>query len=290
MNLSNIDMKTAILTLSCPDKSGLVARVSGFLHEKKGNIVSLNEFVDSDSKTFFLRVAWDLSIFEYQGEDIKRAFSELLSDFDAEWEIHFSEKKLKVALFVSKYDHCLRDILWRYNMGEFEIEIPVIISNHNDLKEVADRYSIPYYHFPLGKDNKEEIEKKEIALLNKMGVHTIVLARYMQILSSDFVSEFPKRIINIHHSFLPAFIGGNPYRQAFERGVKIIGATSHIVTNALDEGPIIVQATSHISHRDMVQDLIRKGRDLERVVLSRALKLYSERRGLVSGNKTVVFE
>lgn len=283
-------MHKAILTLSCPDRPGLVARISGFIHENNGNIISLNEFVDSDSGIFFLRVNWDLEGFHFREEEVHDAFSELLKDLHAEWEIHFSEKKMKVALFVSRYDHCLRDILWRYRMGEFDIEIPLIISNHEDLKEIGERYDIPYYHFPLSSSSKAEIEKQELELLKNHGIHTIVLARYMQILSPDFVSAFPKRIINIHHSFLPAFIGGNPYRQAFERGVKIIGATSHIVTTELDEGPIIVQQTSHISHRDRVEDLIRKGRDLERLVLSKAIKLYSERRVLVSGNKTVVFE
>lgn len=283
-------MQTAILTLSCPDKPGLVSRVSGFIHQHNGNILSLNEFVDIDTKTFFLRVAWDLDNFSFLGEGISKAFSELLHDLNAEWDIHFSDQKIRTAIFVSKYDHCLRDILYRYTMGEFQIEIPVIISNHDDLRKIADRYNIPYYWVNMSPETKIESEKKQLELMNEYNIHSIILARYMQVLSPGFVSSYPKRIINIHHSFLPAFIGGNPYRQAYDRGVKIIGATSHIVTDKLDEGPILVQETSHISHRDRVDDLIRKGRDLERLVLSKAIKLYAEHRVLISGTKTVVFD
>ena len=283
-------MKTAVLTLSCPDRAGLVAKLSGFIHNHNGNIISLNEFVDSDSKTFFFRVAWDLENFSLEGDKLSREFSRLLMEMNADWDIHFSDNKLKVAIFVSKYDHCIRDILWRYHMGEFQVEIPLIISNHEDLRNIAVRYDIPYYCFPVTKETKPAVEQSELEILAEYNINTIVLARYMQILSPGFVRHYPRNIINIHHSFLPAFIGGNPYRQAFERGVKIIGATSHIVTENLDEGPIIVQDTSHISHRDRVDDLIRKGRDLERLVLSKALKLHAEHRVLVSGNKTVVFE
>lgn len=281
-------MKTAILTLSCPDQPGLVSGISGFIHNNKGNILSLNEFVDSESKTFFLRLEWDLEGFNTR--ELEEGFKNRMNDIKAVWEIHFSEKRIKLALFVSKFDHCLRDILWRHSMGEFEVDIPLIISNHQEMVEIADRYHIPFYYFPITKENKESQEKEELKILEENDIHTVVLARYMQVLSPEFVSKYPNRIINIHHSFLPAFIGGNPYKQAFERGVKIIGGTSHFVTKDLDEGPIIVQETSNISHRDSVKDLIQKGRDLERRVLSKAVKLQVERRVLVSGRKTVVFE
>ncbi len=281
-------MKTAILTLSCPDKPGLVSGISGFIHINHGNILSLNEFVDSDTKTFFLRLEWDLEKFDTN--KLGGEFKEQMNEIDAIWEIHFSEETIKLALFVSKYDHCLRDILWRHTMGEFKVDIPLIISNHKEMAEIADRYHIPFHYFPITKENKISQEKKELKILKENNIHTIVLARYMQVLSPGFVSEYPNRILNIHHSFLPAFVGGNPYRQAFERGVKIIGGTCHFVTKDLDEGPIIVQSTANISHRDNVKDLIRKGRDLERLVLSKAVKLQVERRVLVSGHKTVVFD
>jgi formyltetrahydrofolate deformylase len=283
-------MNTATLLFICPDQRGLVSRISSFLHERNGNILSLNEFVDVDTHTFFLRVAWDMEGFQLGEEEVKQSFSLLGSEFHATWQVFFSKNIERVALFVSKYDHCLRDILWRHGMNEFPVEIPLILSNHEDLRHIGDRYGIPFYVFPVTKDKKKSVEKQEIALLQGKKVNSIVLARYMQVLSPEFVSQFPNRIINIHHSFLPAFIGGNPYRQAYTRGVKIIGATSHYVTENLDEGPIIEQDISRITHRDNVQDLIRKGRDLERLVLARALKLHSEHRVLVHGNKTVVFE
>ncbi|MCK4922088.1 MAG: formyltetrahydrofolate deformylase [Bacteroidales bacterium] len=282
--------KSAILTLSCTDKPGLVSRISGFIHSHFGNIISLNEFVDQNSGTFFLRIEWTLDHFELTDDDLKLAFKKEMREIDASWEIHFSDRRLRIALFVSKYDHCIRDILWRHSMGEFDVDIPIIISNHIDMEKIANRYQIPFYHFPLTKENKKKQEDAEIRILEENQIHTIILARYMQILSAEFVAHYPNRIINIHHSFLPAFIGGNPYRQAFERGVKIIGATSHFVTGELDEGPIIVQETVNISHRDKIDDLIRRGRDLERMVLSKAIKLQAEKRILVSGHKTVVFE
>lgn len=283
-------MNTGTLLFLCPDQKGLVSKISTFFYERGGNIFSLNEFVDSSTSTFFLRVSWDMKGFGLSEDQFREEFSEIAFQLNASWKVYFSSRKLRVAVFVSKYDHCLRDLLWRYRMNEFPIEIPLIISNHPDLKHIGERYDIPYYHIALTKDNKSEAEEKELALLLSNKVDSIVLARYMQILSPRFVEHYPGNIINIHHSFLPAFIGGNPYRQAFERGVKIIGATSHYVTKDLDEGPIIEQDISRISHRDSVPDLIRKGRDLERLVLSRALKLHSEHRVLVHGKKTVVFE
>ena len=283
-------MNKAVLLIICPDQKGLVSRISTFIHQSGGNIVSLDEFVDIGTKTFFLRLSWDMDDFDMSRETFQEEISLLAKNLDASLEIFFPDQKVRVALFVSRYDHCLRDILWRHGMGEFQADIPLIISNHRDLEHIANRYNIPYYFFPVTTENKNEMEKKEIELLKANNIDTVVLARYMQILSPDFVSHYPRQIINIHHSFLPAFIGGNPYRQAYSRGVKIIGATSHFVTDELDEGPIIEQDISRISHRDNVQDLIRKGRDLERLVLARALKLHSEHRVLVQGKKTVVFE
>jgi formyltetrahydrofolate deformylase len=283
-------MEKAILHFICPDQPGLVSIISSFIFERKGNILSLNEYVDTDTRTFFLRVAWDMQGFELDEQKFREEFGKFGERFSGSWEIYYSSRRLRVAIFVSKYDHCLRDLLWRYNMQEFPIEVPLIISNHSDLKHIGERYDIPFYVFPLTKEDKRKREEEELSLLKEQNVDTIVLARYMQILSPEFVKHYPNRIINIHHSFLPAFIGGNPYRQAYDRGVKIIGATSHFVTEALDEGPIIEQDISRITHRDEVKDLIRKGRDLERLVLARALKLYSEQRVLVHGRKTVIFE
>jgi len=283
-------MNQGTLRVICPDQKGLVSRISNFFFRANGNILSLNEFVDTDTGTFFLRVAWNMDEFELDEKDFSTRFESLAGELNAWWKVNYSREKLQVALFVSKYDHCLRDILWRTGMDEFPIEIPLIISNHPDLKPVGERYNIPFYVFPVSKENKNQVEKEEMKLLEKNNISTIVLARYMQILSPDFTSHFHNNIINIHHSFLPAFIGGNPYRQAYERGVKIIGATSHYVTPDLDEGPIISQDITRIGHRDNVKDLIRKGRDLERLVLARALKLHSEHRVLVHGRKTVVFE
>jgi formyltetrahydrofolate deformylase len=280
-------MNQAILLFVCPDQKGLVSSITGYISERKGNILSLNEYVDTESGTFFLRVAWEM---ELSLEHFKEEFLKLAESFHAHWNIFDTRKRIKTVLFVSKYDHCLRDILWRYGMNEFPVDIKFIISNHKDLEHIGDRYHIPYYYFPVDKNNKSKTELAELNLMKENNIDTIVLARYMQILSSEFVSNFPNRIINIHHSFLPAFIGGNPYKQAYIRGVKIIGATSHYVTEDLDEGPIIEQDINRISHRDKIEDLVRKGRDLERLVLARALKLHAEHRVLVYGKKTVVFE
>jgi len=222
--------------------------------------------------------------------ELKDAFAPLAKEFQATWDIMFLEDKTRIAIFVSKYDHCLNEILWRHKMGEFQVDIGLIVSNHPDLEPLANQYQIPFYHFPMNKENKVEQEIKELKLLAEHKADTVILARYMQILSSNFVSAYPNKIINIHHSFLPAFIGSNPYKQAFRRGVKIIGATSHYVTEDLDEGPIISQDIIRISHKDTLKDLIRKGRDLERLVLARALHYHFEHRVLVIGRKTVIFE
>ncbi|MBN1348667.1 formyltetrahydrofolate deformylase [candidate division KSB1 bacterium] len=280
----------AILLLSCPDRVGLVSRISHFLFERGGNILDLDEHVDTDQKLFFIRIAWDMDGFSIPASEVAEAFAPLAKEFNAAWKIRFAERKMKIAIFVSKYEHCLQEILWKHSIGELAIDIPLIISNHPTLKSLSEQYDIPFHVFPVTKDNKIEQEQKELELLNLHQVDTIVLARYMQILSAQFVNEYPSQIINIHHSFLPAFIGGNPYKQAYERGVKIIGATSHYVTENLDEGPIIEQDIIRISHRDSVKDLIRKGRDLERLVLARALYAHANHRILVHGRKTIVFD
>jgi len=279
---------TAILLLSCPDRIGLISRISHFVFERGGNILDLDEHVDG--KYFFIRVAWDMKNFSIPESEVANAFSALAKEFDATWKISFTGKKLRIAVFVSTYDHCLQEILWRQRSGELALEIPLIISNHDDLKIIAEQQGIPFHIFPITEANKESQEKKELLLLQEHHVDTIVLARYMQVLTSSFVNEYPHRIINIHHSFLPAFAGGNPHKQAYDRGVKIIGATCHYATADLDDGPIIAQDIIRISHKDSVSDLIRKGRDLERMILSRALYLHAEHRILVHGKKTIIFE
>ncbi len=280
----------AILLLSCEDQKGLVASISNFISGNGGNIVNLDEHVDSDAKMFFIRVEWEVGGILFGKDELHSQFQPLADQFAAKWKIEFAEEKPKLAIFVSKYDHALQEILWRYKLREFDVEISAIISNHNDLATLAENYNIPFYFFPINKESKALQEQKEIELLEELDVDLIVLARYMQILSADFVSQFPNQIINIHHSFLPAFMGGNPYKQAFERGVKMIGATSHFVTNDLDEGPIIAQDIVRISHKDSVKDLVRKGRDLERLVLAKALHCFLEHRVLVHKGKTIVFE
>lgn len=283
------DNSTAILLLSCPDRKGLVSEISYFVSNNGGNITDLDEYVDQEKKVFFIRIAWDMKDFKISADKLNETFFPLAEKFNADWEINYSNVKPRLAVFVSKYDHCLQEVLWRHKIGEFKADIVAVISNHPDLENLAEHYSVPFYHFPITKGNKAEQEQKEIELLHELKVDTIILARYMQILSNKFVAEFPNRIINIHHSFLPAFIGGNPYKQAYERGVKIIGATSHFVTENLDEGPIIVQDIIPISHRDSTKDLVRKGRDLERLVLAKAIHCYLNHRVLVHRGKTIVF-
>ena len=285
-----MNKQVAILLLSCPDRIGLVSRISHFVFERGGNILDLDEHVDTFEKYFFVRIAWDMKNFSISESEMMEAFTPLAKEFKAKWRINFSGKNLRAAVFVSKFDHCLQEILWRQRLGEFNIEIPLIISNHNDLKPLAEHYGIPYYFYPVTPENKTEQEKKELALLKENQIDVIVLARYMQILSGQFVDEYPNGIINIHHSFLPAFSGNDPYRQAYDRGVKIIGATSHYVTKELDDGPIIEQDIIRITHKDTVNDLIRKGRDLERLILARALYYHSQHRVLIHGRKTIIFD
>jgi formyltetrahydrofolate deformylase len=282
--------KTAILLIHCPDKQGLLAMVTEFINKNNGNILYLDQHVDREEKLFYMRVEWELKNFDIPKDKIADYFQTLIAHkYEMVFELHFSEEKPRMAIFVSKMSHCLFDILARYTAGEWNVEIPLIISNHPDMAPVAEGFGIDYHVFPITKTNKEELEVKELALLKEYNIDFIVLARYMQIISDDFISHYPHRIINIHHSFLPAFVGAKPYHAAYERGVKIIGATSHYVTPELDAGPIIKQEVAHVSHKDTVNDLIAKGRDLEKIVLSKAVNKHIERKILVYNNRTVVF-
>lgn len=287
MSENNIN---AFLLFTCPDKNGIVAKITQFIYETGGNIIDLDEHVNQNQQFFSLRIAWNMTNSTIPASKLHETFEPLAKEFDAHWRIEFSNHKQRVAIFVSKYDHCLQEILWRYNMNEYDIEIPLIVSNHPDLKPIADAAGIPYHVFPITKETKQEQEANEIALLRELNIDLVVLARYMQVLSPNFIREFKNKIINIHHSFLPGFVGGNPYKQAYERGVKMIGATSHFVTEDLDEGPIIEQDIMRITHKDTIKDLIRKGRDLERIVLARALSYKAEHRIIVDGTRTIVFD
>ena len=280
----------ATLILSCANQKGLVARISQFIFQHAGDIIDLDEHVDNEEKMFFIRVEWNLKDFTVSTEQFEQEFKTLGDEFGASWEIKYNYNKPKLAIFVSKYNHCLQEILWRNNNQEIDAELSLIISNHQDLKYLADRYSIPFHYFSITKENKAEQEKKQLELLKKNNIDSVILARYMQILSPAFLQYYPNKIINIHHSFLPAFIGADPYKKAYERGVKLIGATSHYVTEDLDEGPIIEQSVIRISHKDSLKDLIRKGRDLERLTLARAIDLHINNRILPSGKKTIIFE
>jgi len=283
-------MNTAILLISCPDQRGITANITNFVYKNNGNIEHADQHIDSQFNTFFMRIEWSLDGFRLSKEEIAKEFSILATKFKMDWQLHFSDTPAKVAIFASYSTHCLHDLLFKYNENCFNCQIPLIISNTTKTKSIAKSFGIKFVHLPKDTNNKEEVEKKEIALLKKENIDTVVLARYTQILTRQFVDQFPNKIVNIHHSFLPAFIGSNPYQQAYERGVKIIGATSHYVTENLDAGPIIEQDTARISHRDSVEDLRRKGQELERVVLSRALRWHLERKILVYNNKTVIFD
>jgi len=281
---------SAVLLLSCPDRKGVVASVSGFIYQHGGNILHADEHGDRDSNTFLMRVQFDPAELDIPPTDFSGHFSDIATKFAMHWRLALSDVRARVAILVSKYDHCLVDLLYRHQNGELDCDIACIISNHSDSQPVADFYRIPFYLVPVTKEDKQAAERQIRAQLERQAVDLIVLARYMQILSPEFVKSYPQRIINIHHSFLPAFVGAKPYHQAFARGVKLIGATSHYVTDILDDGPIIEQDVMRVSHRDSVDDLIQKGRDLEKNVLSRAVRWHIENRILLYGNKTVVFE
>ncbi len=282
--------KNAILLLHCPDTQGILAAVTDFINVNKGNIVYLDQYVDYVNNVFFMRVEWDLNQFLIPSEKIEEYFQTLFAaKYQMEFSLYFSDIRPKMALFVSKMSHCLFDILARYTAGEMNVDIPFIISNHPDLKWVGDKFGIPFHVIPLNKDNRTELEKEEMKLLKEANIDFIVLARYMQIISPEMIQTFPNNIINIHHSFLPAFVGAKPYHAAYERGVKIIGATSHYVTSELDAGPIIEQDVVRVTHKDTVNSFVAKGRDLEKIVLSRAIEKHIERKVLVYKNKTIIF-
>jgi len=274
----------------CQDKGGIVAAVSEFISENKGNILELDQHVDHEDKIFFMRIKFSLDGFAISQDGIEDAFKTSIAEkWNMKWKIYFSGYVPKIALFVSKMSHCLVDILSRWQSGEWNVEIPLIISNHENMRFLAEKFDIPYYCFPITKENKAEQEAKEIELLDKHKIDCIILARYMQVVTADFISHYPNKIINIHHSSLPAFPGAKPYHSAYERGVKIIGATSHYVTQDLDAGPIIHQDIVRITHRDSVKDLIRKGRDLEKLVLSNGVWSHLQHKVLAYNNKTIVF-
>jgi formyltetrahydrofolate deformylase len=280
---------SAILLISCPDRKGEVATIADFVYRHNGNILHADEHADEESGLFLMRVEFDPKDFDIDLAEFGKHFSPVAEAFQMKWRLAQSSLRQRMIILVSKYDHCLVDLLYRHKSGELACDIPLIISNHADNQAIADFYKVPYAIVPVTKDNKAPAEAKIRALIDEQKPDFLVLARYMQILSNGFVNRYPQQIINIHHSFLPAFVGARPYHQAFERGVKLIGATSHYVTEVLDDGPIIEQDVVRVSHRDAVEDLIRKGRDLEKVVLSRAVRWHVENRVLLYGNKTVVF-
>ena len=283
-------MTTAKLLLHCPDKPGILAEVTDFITVNKGNIIYLDQYVDHVENIFFMRIEWELKDFLVPQEKIEDYFRTLYGQkYEMDFRLYFSDVKPRMAIFVSKMSHCLFDMLARYTAGEWNAEIPLIISNHPDLQHVAERFGIPFYLFPITKETKEEQERKEMELLAKHKITFIVLARYMQVISEQMINAYPNKIINIHHSFLPAFVGAKPYHAAFQRGVKIIGATSHYVTTELDAGPIIEQDVVRITHKDSIEDLVNKGKDLEKIVLSRAVQKHIERKILAYKNKTVIF-
>jgi formyltetrahydrofolate deformylase len=280
---------SAILLIACPDRKGEVATIADFVYRHNGNILHADEHADEESGLFLMRVEFDPQDFDIDLGDFGKHFAPVADDFQMKWRLAQSAQRQRMIILVSRYDHCLVDLLYRHKSGELACDIPLIISNHPDNQAIAEFYRIPYAIVPVTKDNKSQAEAKIQALIDAQEPDFMVLARYMQILSNEFVNRYPQRIINIHHSFLPAFVGARPYHQAFARGVKLIGATSHYVTEVLDDGPIIEQDVVRVSHRDTVEDLIRKGRDLEKVVLSRAVRWHVENRVLLYGNKTVVF-
>jgi len=283
-------MNKITILIHCKDRPNIIASVTNFIAENGGNIIYIDQHVDREQDIFFMRLESEFISDNFSTSNFKSVFeSDLANKFEMKWRIYSSEKKPKMALFISKYDHCLYDLLGRYNSGELNLEIPFIISNHNDLKPIADNFKIPFYYIPMTKDSKQDAEDQQLQLLKEHNIDFIVLARYMQIISGKLINKYPNKIINIHHSFLPAFVGAKPYHSAYKRGVKIIGATSHYVTEELDAGPIIEQDVTRVTHAHAISDLIAKGRDLEKIVLANAVKLHADRKVMVFNNKTVIF-
>jgi formyltetrahydrofolate deformylase len=283
-------LKNAILLISCPDRKGITAAVTSFVFENGGNIIDANQHIDEQTNTFFMRIEWSLAGFKVPAGKIADTFKIVAKTFSMTWDLYFTAEVPRVAVFVSQHLHCLYDLLLRHRAGQFNCDIPLIISNHPQASDVAKEFAIKFIQTPVDAKNKKQQEEKQLSLLAREGIELVILARYHQILSPQFVARFQNKIINIHHSFLPAFVGKSPYDQAYQKGVKIIGATSHFVIPALDQGPIIDQDTVRISHRDSIEDLKRKGQDLEKIVLSRAVRWYLQRKILTYGNKTVVFD
>lgn len=281
---------TAILLIDCPDRKGIVAAVADFLYRHDANILHADQHQDAESGLFLMRVEWDLAGFALSPDECGRRFRPIADSFRMRWRLERSSSRHRVALFVSKYDHCLADLLYRHQSGELHCDVPLVVSNHPDAERWAKFYGVPFHLIPVEPGNKADAERKQLRLLEDHGIDLVVLARYMQVLSSEFVARYPRRVINVHHSFLPAFTGARPYHRAFERGVKLIGATSHYVTDELDEGPIIEQEVARVSHRDGLDDLLQKGRDLEQLVLARAVRWHVGHRVLVYAHKTVVFD
>jgi len=281
---------TATLLIHCPDRPGLVHDVTGFISSHQGNIIDLQQHIDPEQNAFFMRLEWSLEKFTLEGEEIESRLQPMARRHEMQMRLHFASRRKRVALFVTKENHCIYDLLARHEAGDLPVDIPLIVANHATLRPAAERFGIPFHHFPITKENKLEQEAAQITLLKEARIDTVVLARYMQIISPAMIAAYPQQILNIHHSFLPAFVGAKPYHQAHARGVKIIGATSHYVTADLDEGPIIHQDVMRVSHEDTVQDLVRLGRDLEKTVLAKALWWHVRDRVLVYRNKTVVFE
>ncbi len=283
-------MKKITILIHCKDQSGIIAAVTNFIASKNGNIVYIDQHVDQEQEVFFMRLEGEFEKASYDNSNFETLFQqEIALKFNMSWELYTAIYRPKMALFVSKYDHCLYDILGRYKSGELALDIPMIVSNHLDLKPIADSFDIPFFHVPVTKDTKPEAEAKHLALLSQHDIDFIVLARYMQIIPEGLIEAYPHKIINIHHSFLPAFVGAKPYHSAYKRGVKIIGATSHYVTKELDAGPIIEQDVTRVSHTHSITDLVSKGRDLEKIVLSTGIKLHLDHKVMVFNNKTVVF-
>lgn len=281
---------TAVLLLQCPVHKGLDAAIADFIYWHGGDLLHFEQYQAGEERFFLARVEWDLSGFEFDLREFPKWFAPIAEQFSIRWRVTTSNYRPRVAIFVSKHDHCLVDLLYRHRTGELACEIPLIIGNHPDSKGHADFYGIPFHCIPVTRENKAEAEKQEIELLRENQVELVILARYMQILSTEFVRQYPQQVINIHHSFLPAFVGARPHQQAFERGVKVIGATAHYAAEVLDEGPIIEQDVARASHRDTLEEMVKKGRDLEKVVLSRAVRWHIENRILLYGNKAVIFE
>ncbi len=282
---------SAILLVSCPDRRGIVASIADFIFRHNGNILCNDEHGDEESNLFLTRVEFDPTGFDFDLAEFSQRFASIAREFQMDWRLAHSYDRPRIAIFVSKYDHCLQDLLYRHQSGELRCEIPLIVSIHPDNQRIADFYRIPYFVVPVTKENKREAEEQQLALVREHQCSLVVLARYMQVLSNEFITTVgSENLINIHHSFLPAFVGSKPYHKAFQRGVKLIGATAHYVTQVLDDGPIIEQDVVRIYHSDTIDDLVQKGRDIERVVLSRAVRWHVENRILLYGNKTVVFQ